>query len=103
MAVQTKSELLNLLLENRASLERYGVKRYGIFGSFAREEQRPQSDVDLLVEFEPTKKTFDNFMELSFFLEKLLGRKVEVVTPESLSPFIGPNIMREVEYATVSA
>lgn len=103
MAIQTKSDLLNLLLENQARLKRYGVKRYGLFGSFAREEQHSQSDVDLMVEFDPQKKTFDNFMELSFFLENLLGRKVEVVTPESLSPFIGPHIMREVEYATVSA
>ena len=40
---------------------------------------------------------------LSFFLEELLGRKVELVTPESLSPYIGPHILREAEYATVGA
>jgi predicted nucleotidyltransferase len=54
------------------------------------------SDVDLLVEFIPEKKSFDNFMELSFFLEGLLGRKVELVTPQSLSKHIGPHILNEV-------
>jgi predicted nucleotidyltransferase len=50
----------------------------------------------LLVEFIPEKKSFDNFMELSFFLEGLLGRKVELVTPQSLSKHIGPHILNEV-------
>jgi predicted nucleotidyltransferase len=53
--------------------------------------------VDLLVDFIPEQKTFDNFMELSFFLEELLGRKVELVTPQSLSKFIAPHILNEVE------
>jgi predicted nucleotidyltransferase len=51
--------------------------------------------VDLLVEFEPERKTFDNFMALCFFLEDLLGRPVEIVTTEALSPFIGPRILDE--------
>jgi predicted nucleotidyltransferase len=53
--------------------------------------------VDLLVDFFPEQKTFDNFMELSFFLEDLLGRKVELVTPQSLSKFIAPYILNELE------
>lgn len=103
MSIQTKSELLGLLRAHQSRLREFGVARYGLFGSFAREEQQAQSDVDLLVEFEPEQKTFDNFINLAFFLEELLGRKVELVTPESLSPFIGPNILCEVEYANVSA
>ena len=63
----------------------------------------PESDVDLLVEFEPNKKTFTNFSNLVFFLEDLLGQRVEIVTVESLSPYIGPYILREVEYVTISA
>lgn len=47
--------------------------------------------------------TFDNFMEVSFLLEDLLGRKVELVTPESLSPYIGPHILREVESVDIAA
>ncbi|WP_211321579.1 nucleotidyltransferase family protein [Pedobacter cryoconitis] len=56
------------------------------------------SDVDLLFEFAPEQKTYDNFMNLSFFLEDLLGRKVEVVTPQSLSKYIAPHILNQTEY-----
>ena len=80
-----------------------GVKRLGLFGSFVRGQQNANSDVDLLVEFEPGKKTFDNFLQLCLFLEGLLGRHVELLTPESLSPFIGPRIMGEVEYVSSRA
>ena len=69
-----------------------GVRRIGLFGSFVRGERRPDSDVDLLVDFEPLGKTFDHFMELSFLLEEVLQRRVELVTPESLSPYLGPDI-----------
>ncbi len=67
-----------------------------------RGQQTEESDVDLLVEFEPGNKSFDNFIHLAYFLEDELGRRVELVTPESLSPYFGPLILREVEYASVS-
>ncbi len=51
----------------------------------------------MLVEFEPAYKTFDNFMQLSFLLEDVLNRPVELVTPESLSPYLRPHIVAEVE------
>ena len=68
-----------------------------LFGSFVRGEHTASSDIDLLVEFAPEKHTFDNFMDVSFLLEEILGRRVEVVTPEGLSPHIGPHILKEVE------
>jgi predicted nucleotidyltransferase len=55
------------------------------------------------VEFEPGRKTFDNFMKLTFLLEDLLHHRVELVTAESLSPYIGPYILEEVEYAPLAA
>jgi hypothetical protein len=84
-------------------MEALGVRRIGLFGSFVRGEQRPDSDIDLLVEFEPDRKTFDTFIELSFFLEEVLQHKIELVTVESLSPHLGPHILREVEYAAIAA
>lgn len=99
MSVSNKSEVFSTLRSHVATLERLGVKRCGVFGSFARGDQTSQSDVDMLVEFQPGKKSFDNFMELAFFLEDTLGRRVELLTPESLSPYIGPKILQEVEYA----
>jgi predicted nucleotidyltransferase len=101
--VQTKHDVLNLLFQNRARIRALGVKRLGLFGSFARGGQANRSDVDLLVEFEEGRKTFDNFMQLSFLLEEVLQRHVELVTLESLSPYIGPHILREVEYAPLAA
>ena len=98
MAVQTKEHLLALLQEHHPQIRAFGVRRLGLFGSFVRERQGRESDVDMLVEFEPGCKTFDAFMQLAFFLEALFGRRVELVTPESLSPYIGPHILREIEY-----
>jgi predicted nucleotidyltransferase len=91
------------LNDHSVQLKELGVKRMGLFGSFVRDEQTPESDIDLLVQFEPDKKSFDNFMELSSRLENLLERHVELVTTEGLSPYIGPHIMNEVEYASLSA
>lgn len=93
-----KQDIILLLNGNRAQLAKYGVAKLGLFGSFVRNEQRADSDVDLLVEFRPDQKNFDNFMHLSFFLEELFDRPVELVTPESLSPYLGPKILKTVEY-----
>ncbi|HSX78606.1 MAG TPA: nucleotidyltransferase family protein, partial [Candidatus Saccharimonadia bacterium] len=98
MAVQTKEQVLSLLQEHHHDMCAFGVRRLGLFGSFVREQQGHESDVDMLVEFEPGAKTFDAFMQLAFFLEALFGRRVELVTPESLSPHIGPHILRELTY-----
>ena len=103
MTVQDKQQIFKRLREHRVELKRFGVKRFGLFGSFRREEQTSGSDVDLLVEFESGQKSFDNFMNLAFFLEDLLERKVDLVTPESLSPHIGPKILREVEYELIGS
>ncbi len=101
--VETKEEVLEALRGARQALRELGVRRLGLFGSFARGESSRDSDVDLLVEFEPGRKTFDRFMDVAFLLEAVLRRRVEMVTPESLSPYIGPHILREIEYVPVAA
>ena len=104
MPVQTKAQVIALLQEYHQELRHFGVQRCGVFGSFARDTAiHPHSDVDILVVFEPDQKTFDNFIHLSFFLEDLFGRTVDLITVESLSPYIGPHILAEVEYVTVSS
>ncbi|MFA4915105.1 MAG: nucleotidyltransferase family protein [Syntrophales bacterium] len=100
---RTKQDILTILHYNRSHLMAFGVKRIGLFGSFVRGEQRPDSDIDLLVEFESERKTFDNFMNLSCFLEDVLKNRVELITLESLSPYIGPYILKEAEYASLAA
>jgi uncharacterized protein len=103
VVARTKEDLLGLILERREEIKAFGVSKLGIFGSFARGEQGVDSDVDVLVEFQPGRKTFDAFINLALFLEDLFGRPVELVTPESLSPYIGPHILRETEYVDFSA
>jgi predicted nucleotidyltransferase len=103
MSVGKKEEVLNIIQHHQKEIRDLGVKRYGLFGSFVRGQTTEQSDIDILVEFEPGQKTFDNFIKLAFFLEDLLGREVDLVTAESLSPYIGPHILKEVEYASISA
>ena len=103
MVVHTKEDLLLLIQAHREQIEAFGVSRLGIFGSFARGQPREESDVDVLVEFLPGHKTFDAFIHLAFFLEDLFGRPVELITPESLSPYIGPHILSETEYVNLSA
>ena len=97
--VSNKNRVLELIGENRGAIKLLGVRKLGLFGSFVRDEQDDQSDVDFIVEFEQGEKSFDNFVQLAYLLEDLLGRRVELVTPESLSPYIGPRILKEVEYA----
>jgi uncharacterized protein len=99
----SKEDLIKQIMGQRERLSHLGVRNIGLFGSFVRGEQTSSSDIDILVEFVPEKHTFDNFMEVSFLLEETLGRKVEVVTPEGLSPYIGPHILKEIERVSVAA
>lgn len=103
MPFQTKEFVMRLIREHESDIKTFGVRRLGVFGSFARNQQGKDSDVDILVEFESGRKTYDNFIYLAFFLEDIFKRRVELVTPDALSPYIGPNIMKEVEYVTLNA
>ncbi len=93
-----KAAVTGYLKAHGAELRHLGVARLGLFGSFARDEANAESDVDVLVEFEADKKGFAAFMELAFWLEDSLARRVELVTPESLSPYLAPYILPTVDY-----
>ena len=95
--VCTRSEVIDRLQGAEALIRGLGVRRLALFGSFARSEPRADSDVDVLVEFSPGQKSFDRFMSLCDLLEELLSRRVEVVTTEALSPYIGPHILAEAQ------
>ncbi len=79
--------------------QKYGIRKIGVFGSFARGEEKEGSDVDVLVEFEDNFENFDNYIELKYFLEDLFGRKVDLVTVEALRPQLKDDILKEVSYA----
>jgi len=99
MVVLTKQEIHRRLAENERRIKEFGVKKIGVFGSFVRNEQKRKSDVDILVEFEKEKITFDNYMHLKFFLEDLFDCKVDLVIRDDLKHQLKPYILREVEYA----
>jgi predicted nucleotidyltransferase len=78
--------------------EKFGVIEIAIFGSYARGEQRKDSDVDLIVDFKEGYKTFDNYMNLKFYLEELFGKKVDLVIKSAINPRIKPFIIEEAIY-----
>ncbi|MDI6739398.1 MAG: nucleotidyltransferase family protein [Candidatus Edwardsbacteria bacterium] len=90
-----KNELIHVIRSHKEILERRQVRSVTLFGSYVRNEQKDGSDIDLLVEFE--KNTYDNFINLIFDLEALLGKTVTVVTASGLSPHIAPYVMQEAE------
>jgi predicted nucleotidyltransferase len=96
--ISKKAILIDKLHQHRDKIRSLGVMKMGLFGSFLKDESiKSSSDIDFLIDFVPAKKTYDNFFDLYFFLEELTGRKIELVTRESLSPYIGPHILKEVE------
>lgn len=95
----TDKTILTNLEENIGTIKKYGIKKIGIFGSYIRSEQKPTSDIDILVEFEKGKTTFDNYMDLKFFLEDLFKCKVDLVMKESIKPDLKPYILGSVKYA----
>lgn len=95
----TKENILKTLKSNKLKLSKLGIRNVGLFGSYIRNEQSSKSDIDLLIDFEPEKENFDNFMAVYDLFEKLFkNEKIEVVTKNGLSPYIGPTILNEVQY-----
>jgi len=94
----TSEELMEKIEENIEDIKKYGVKRIGLFGSYVRNEQKSESDIDILVRFERGKKTFDNYMDLKFFLEDLFNRKVDLVIIEALKPDLKQYILGSVKF-----
>lgn len=101
--VANKEELLQRLHADTSAIRSFGVSRLGLFGSFARDMATPHSDVDLLVDFMPGRKTLKNLVGLSRHLQELLGRKVELVTPAAMNRFTGKHILQEVEHVALAA
>ncbi|MBN2834030.1 MAG: nucleotidyltransferase family protein [Candidatus Delongbacteria bacterium] len=95
----TKETILLTIKANKLKLSKFGIRNIGLFGSYARGEQSDNSDIDILIEFDPEKENYDNFMAVCDFFELLFKReKIEIVTKNGLSPYIGPRILSEVIY-----
>jgi len=95
----TKENILKKLKANKLEFSKYGIRTIGLFGSYLRNEQSSESDIDLLIDFEPEKENFDNYMAVYDLFESLFkNEKIEIITKNGLSPYIGPRILSEVLY-----
>lgn len=92
-------KILKIINENQRYIKKFGVKSIGLFGSYATNNQKSESDIDLLVEFKKGKKTFDNYMDLKFYLENLFDCNIDLVLKEALKVDLKSNILKSVKYA----
>jgi uncharacterized protein len=95
----TRRVVISRIRRHRAQLTKLGVKSVSIFGSVARGEDSTGSDVDILVEFKG-RATFDRYMDTKFYLEELLGCKVDLVTLRALKPRMKPSVMQDLIHVT---
>jgi len=93
----TSEEILRKIDENKDKIRRFGVKRIGLFGSYAKGRQRGESDIDILVEFEKGEATLENFLNLGEYLEKLLGKKIDLLTKEGVKSIRIEHIRKDIE------
>jgi len=91
----SRSDVQARLLAAQPEIFRLGVRRLALFGSVRRDTARADSDIDLLVEFEPEQKSLENLVALGDLLESVLGHPVELVTVEGLSPFLRSHILAD--------
>ena len=96
--MMTKESILDKIRSSLPELMDLGVERIGLFGSYIRNEQRKDSDIDILIEFSEGSGSYINLIRIHDLLEDLLGHEIELVTVKGLSPYIGPHILDEVEY-----
>ncbi|MDJ0733748.1 MAG: nucleotidyltransferase family protein [Nostocaceae cyanobacterium] len=92
-----RDNVIAILRNLKINLGSFGVRSLALFGSVARDEAKPDSDVDILVDLEPPL-TFDRYMDLKFYLEEQLGTRVDLVTWKSLKPQILENVEQELIY-----
>lgn len=95
----TRENIIRVLKSHKHEFFNYGIQNIGLFGSYLRNEQSENSDIDLLIDFDPEKENFDNYMAAYDILESIFkNEKIEVVTKNGLSAYIEPKILKEVLY-----
>jgi predicted nucleotidyltransferase len=96
----TRDDILNFLRLHKQEIEStYGVTRIGLFGSYARQTAREDSDIDLVVEIDKSRKTFRNFFNLKRYLEEGLGKPIDLGMESALKPVVKQAIKNDIFYA----
>ena len=98
----TKQDIFQTIIDNKEAIKSFGVTEIGLFGSYVRDEQTDKSDIDLLIHYDIKEINMKKFMNFCFMMDDLFSEiKVDVVTKNGLSQFIGPYILKEVEYVEI--
>ena len=97
-----KTDILQTITNNKVAIRKMGIIQIGLFGSYVRNEQTINSDLDLLIDFDKENKSVTNFLDFCDFMDQIFAEvKVDVVSKKGLSEFIGPYILKEVEYVEI--
>lgn len=95
----TRDYIITTIRIHEPEFSRLGIRKIGLFGSCARNEESDKSDIDILLDFNPDKENFDNYMAVYDLIENLFqNKKIDIVTINGLSPYIGPRILNDVLY-----
>ena len=98
----TKQDIFQTIIDNKEAIKNFGVTQIGLFGSYVRDEQTENSDIDFLVDIIKEKKTLKNYIDFCDLLENLFkNNKIDIVSKKGLSEFIGPHILKEVNYVEI--
>ncbi|MCA6421535.1 MAG: nucleotidyltransferase family protein [Flavobacterium sp.] len=98
----TKQDIFKTIQDNKETIKSFGVTQIGLFGSYVRGEQTENSDIDFLVDYKKGEMDFFKFIDFCEIIENLFNDlKVDIVTKNGLSEFIGPYILKEVEYVKI--
>ncbi|MBP2832601.1 nucleotidyltransferase family protein [Aquimarina sp. U1-2] len=98
----TKEDIITRNQTEKNKIKSFGIRELGLFGSYVRGEQKEDSDIDILIDFNTKEENFRNFMDFCYFIDNLFNKsKVDVVTKNGLSKYIGPHILREVHYVKI--
>ncbi|HLC73152.1 nucleotidyltransferase domain-containing protein [Candidatus Pacearchaeota archaeon] len=92
----TSKKIIKKIEENAEDIKKYNVNKIGLFGSFSKNEQREDSDIDIIVSFNET--SFDNYMDLQFLLKKLFNKKIDLIIERGLKPRL-KYVVKEAKYA----
>nr|WP_295929312.1 nucleotidyltransferase family protein [uncultured Dyadobacter sp.] len=98
--VTSKRDIIQQIQSKASSIKALGAERLGLFGSFARGEQKETSDIDVVVEFRPGMKTYSNLFDMAELLEKLLQKKVDLLTWEGMAGFVQSEVQKDIEYVS---
>jgi len=98
----TKQDIFKTIIDNKETIKSFGVTVIGLFGSYVRNEQTEDSDIDILIDYNIKEINYKKYFLFHEFMENLFkNQKIEIVSKNGLSPFIGPHILKSVNYVQI--